>query len=335
MIKIKPIVISASAAFVFSFFTALIARSGLPVSLLKAVIFAAVFGGLALGIEFLYGKFLAEGSAQSSVSEGAETQPKVVGGKVDLVVSEEDLPDEGGSPSFLVEGRHVISQDDVGAGAASAGAAQSAASESAGAITAAEQNAALDAAEKVRSEKAAENIVAKGAASSAGGSSGQGAAASSAGQDEQNGQGIQNAKKAAFVPLDLTAKDVQAATVGGSASSSPAQEAAAPSSGEESSSSEAASAAGNSAPHAGQGAASSGGSGGVMDEELDELPDIADLGGNPAAAEEEVIEDSEFAEEGGIKMKRQTELPDGKVADVKDAPIMAEAIRTVLKKEDG
>ena len=29
-----------------------------------------------------------------------------------------------------------------------------------------------------------------------------------------------------------------------------------------------------------------------------------------------------------------TDLADGKIADVKDAPVMAEAIRTILKKEE-
>ena len=68
---------------------------------------------------------------------------------------------------------------------------------------------------------------------------------------------------------------------------------------------------------------------------MDDLPDIGEIGGaSSAEAEEGVIEDSEFAEEGIARPRRQTELSDGKVADVKDAPIMAEAIRTILSSEE-
>ena len=48
----------------------------------------------------------------------------------------------------------------------------------------------------------------------------------------------------------------------------------------------------------------------------------------------QVLDIAEFAEEGMAHPRRQTELSDGKVADVKDAPVMAEAIRTILKTEE-
>lgn len=112
MIKIKPIIISASIAFVLSFLTALIAKTGIPFSLLKAFIFAVVFGGLAAGIQFVYAKFLLEGTA--SVSE-IDAPQRPLGSKVDLVVSEEDLPNDGDALTFSFdEERHILTSEDVG-----------------------------------------------------------------------------------------------------------------------------------------------------------------------------------------------------------------------------
>ncbi len=291
MIKIKPIIASACAAFVFSFFTALFSRSGIPVSLLKAVIFAVVFGGLAVGVQVLYGMFLSEGSAPADT---AERQP--IGGKVDLVVSEEDLPEDKEAPVFFVDGRRVVTDDDV-----SSKPAQSAKTDSGdGGISAARQNQALAAAEKVREEKAAENIekkaqdisLAKERASAANESASPSGAAPS------------------FAPINLAAK-----------SASPLVEEAVP----------------NVVPETAAEKKAEAPSG---DSELDELPDISGLGMGggsdraAAAQDENVIEDSEFAQDGSVKVHRQTELADGKIADVKDAPVMAEAIRTILKKEE-
>lgn len=277
MIKIKPIIFSAAAAFVFSFFTALFAKSGLPVSLLKAVIFALVFGALAVGVQFLYANFLASGAAPQ---DAAAEDSKPVGGKVDLVVSEEDLPEDKDGPSFFVDGKHVVYNDDIKANAAAAPAPSNDP-----ALSVERQNEALDAAEKVREEKAAQNIAKKADGVLAAGGGGSGSAEEA---------------KPAFAPIDLAAK-----------SSEPA--------GQES----------ERAPAAPAPSASSS----VVDE-LDDLPDIGNLGGGSASAQEEVIEDSEFAQEGTAQPKRQTEFADGKVADVKDAPIMAEAIRTILKNEE-
>lgn len=275
MIKIKPIIFSACGAFVFSFFTALFAKSGLPIALLKAVIFAVVFGGLAVGIQFVYGNFLASSSAAPEAAE----ETKSVGGKVDLVVSEEDLPDDKDSPVFFVDGKHIISGDDVGEQ-----------SHSQGAVSVQSQNEALDAAEKVREAKAAQNIVQK--------------AEEAAVQEREPAKAPKKEPEAApaFAPINL------AANASPSGQSSPAQV---------------------SSPSASTG-----------DDELDDLPDIGDIGGvgggsaSPASEDDEVIEDSEFAQDGSVQVHRQTELADGKVADVKDAPVMAEAIRTILKKEE-
>ncbi len=285
MIKIKPIIFSASAAFVFSFFTALFAKSGLPVSLLKAAIFAVVFGGLAAGVQVLYGMFLSDGGA---APQEAQEEAKPVGGRVDLVVSEEDLPDDKEAPSFFVDGRRVVTDEDVGAKSPAAFQDVS----DGGAISAAQQNQALAAAEQVREAKAAENIEKRAQEISA---------ANAAAQEA----------KPSFAPINLAASGPSAPVVEEAVPETVPPQAEAPS-------------AAPSKPG---------------DPELDELPDISGFGGGgegaaQAAGQEDVIEDSDFAQDGSVKIHRQTELADGKVADVKDAPIMAEAIRTILKKEE-
>ena len=301
MVKIKPIIFSAGAAFVFSFFTALFAKSGFPIALLKAVIFAAVFGGIAVGVQFVFGIFLSDGggSAPQEVSEERQR----VGGKVDLVVSEEDLPDDKEAPAFFVDGRRVVTDEDVASNAAKAAAAESSMKSldggSDGAISAREQNQALEAAEGVRAQKAAENIEKKAREVSE--AKAASPAESSAGE-----------AKPAFAPIDLAAKGQAAEVSEEAVPTVVAEEREAPK-----------------APAK------------PSDPELDELPDISgfgNIGGGAAAPErgedDGVIEDSEFAQDGSVKIHRQTEFADGKVADVKDAPVMAEAIRTILKSEE-
>ena len=85
MIKIKPVVICASIALALSFFVSLLSRNSLPISLLKAVIFAAVFGGIAVGIQVVYDKFLSEGES-SSITESRAPQQETVGSLGDVVV---------------------------------------------------------------------------------------------------------------------------------------------------------------------------------------------------------------------------------------------------------
>lgn len=271
MIKIKPIVFSACAAFVLSFVIAIASKSGFAASLLKAAFFGLLFGGIAVGVQFVYSRFLAEGNAPAEAAE----EPKAMGSRVDLVVSEEDLPDDKDAPAFYVEGKHVLSNEDVGSPSMQAKPSQAkpaaSAEPAAEAFSAAEQNKALEAAEKVREQKAAENIVQKA-------------------EDVPVDVGVPQAQEAqpAFSPVSLAAGAVSA---NAAASTS---------------------------------------------DELDDLPDIGDIGGvsSAEAQEDGVIEDSEFAEEGMAHVSRQTELSDGRIVDVKDAPVMAEAIRTILKTEE-
>ena len=269
VIKMKPIIVSASLAFVLSFFTALVAKTGVPFSLLKAFVFAVIFGGLAAGIQFVYGKFLLEGAA--SVSE-AETQPRTLGSKVDLVVSEEDLPGDGDALTFSFDNeRHVLTSEDVGYAA---------------------QN---DAVEK-------RAPVSESAASVEG---------SLVSQESVAADGTKPSAK----PLEADEKKVPPLAVKPSPDTAAIESVSAD-------------------------AKVSAVAQGSFDAlpELDNLPDFgmgaSASGENGEDGDDGVIEDSDFAEEGGIASARQTEFSDGTVADTKDASLMAQAIRTVLAHEE-
>lgn len=279
MIKIKPVVICASVALALSFFVSLLSRNSLPISLLKAVIFAAVFGGIAVGIQVVYDKFLSEGEA-SSITESRAPQQKTVGSKVDLVVSEEDLPNEENAPTFALDStRHVLTAADVG----------------------------------VKASSARQNVVEQ-SARSAQPSAGVSDEAKSSGPsgNESVPTGNVSEENSAFVRQDLAAKP-EAANPSASSSEDSAQP--------ESSKSDDAK------------TASAGG------DELPELDDFPALGGDDSetkqsSEDEGVIEDSDFAEGGSPSIPRRTEFSDGTIADSKDASLMAEAIRTVLVKDE-
>lgn len=275
MIKIKPVVICASLALALSFFISLFSRNAFPLALLKAVIFAAVFGGLAVGIQVVYEKFLSDGEAP--VSESTETPQKVVGSKVDLVVSEEDLPNEENAPTFsLGSTRHVLTAADVGFKPASP--QESASEQEAASVAAPSADDAKPSAEP-GNESVSETRASEVAASSA---------------------------------QQVSAANSEAANVP-------------------------ASPAGNSAPH--EPPKSSGTKSSSVGDELPDLDSFPALDGGDSedkqdAEEESVIEDSDFAEEDSPSPMRRTEFPDGTVADSKDASLMAEAIRTVLVKDE-
>lgn len=69
-------------------------------------------------------------------------------------------------------------------------------------------------------------------------------------------------------------------------------------------------------------------------ESIDELPDIGNLSIDKKNNEiDDIISDSEFASEGEIP-SRAPVFPDGQVADGQDANVMAQAIRTLLSKDN-
>lgn len=278
MIKIKPVVICASIALALSFFVSLFSRNSLPISLLKAAIFAAVFGGIAVGIQVVYDKFLSDGDAP--IVDSNAPQQKAVGSKVDLVVSEEDLPDEENAPTFALDStRHVLTAADVGI------------KDSAARENSSEQNA--------RSAQPSET-----------------ASDSAKNSEASSNEGVSSEKvsdeSAAFVRKDLAAK--------------PETENNSASSGENSAQADSSKIDG----------AKSNSTGGDELPELDDFPAFSgdDSENKQSSEDDAVIEDSDFAEGGSPSIPRRTEFSDGTIADSKDASLMAEAIRTVLVKDE-
>ena len=71
----------------------------------------------------------------------------------------------------------------------------------------------------------------------------------------------------------------------------------------------------------------------VNDDQLDELPDVSELGILPGKNIDDVIKDSDFATEGRNSAALKAAFGDGIKTESKDTALMAEAIRTVLAKE--
>ena len=75
---------------------------------------------------------------------------------------------------------------------------------------------------------------------------------------------------------------------------------------------------------------------GTLDEEIDTLPDIGNLASDDKSEAEDnnLIEDSDFAESGTHESSQTAKFPDGSKAASHDTETMAKAIRTLLKKDE-
>lgn len=110
----KLITLSASVAFVLSFFTALISGAGMGIALLRAVILAVIFGLLSVGIHFLYEKFLNDGSEGSSSDGSQDAVLAPIGNKVDITIDDADLQEEDDTPKFVLTGQNqMLNKDDL------------------------------------------------------------------------------------------------------------------------------------------------------------------------------------------------------------------------------
>ncbi|MCH5290408.1 MAG: hypothetical protein J1D88_01455 [Treponema sp.] len=103
MIKPKQVAYAAAAGFVLSFLISVLVTHRFVPSLVRGLIFCAVFGALFVGVSLLYGKFLDDekddlGSDVSSEKEHAKT-----GGLVDITISDENLSDEPDGLLFNVD----------------------------------------------------------------------------------------------------------------------------------------------------------------------------------------------------------------------------------------
>lgn len=116
---LKVVIPFAACGFILSFVAGLFSHTSILSILLKALIFAIVFGGLGFAIELVFRKFLYEGTSeyQSDASEGilqAPTPSSSVGQKVDITIQDEELAPSESENHFVVgENHQMLNESDV------------------------------------------------------------------------------------------------------------------------------------------------------------------------------------------------------------------------------
>lgn len=104
----------ALAGFLISFFFGFFSRGGIGRILLYAFIFAAVFALVGFAVRFIGTTFL---RIDASAGGEGDVQRETTGNNVDIVVQDEDLPTEEGSPEFDVGGnRQMLNKEDYSDG---------------------------------------------------------------------------------------------------------------------------------------------------------------------------------------------------------------------------
>jgi hypothetical protein len=95
----RTVAIFASAGLVLSLLVGLLARNPFGVMLLRAVLFAILFGGVGAGMQYVVRRFLPEiTGGEAAPSEGADdAAAKPAGSTIDIVLPEE-LPAAEGAP---------------------------------------------------------------------------------------------------------------------------------------------------------------------------------------------------------------------------------------------
>lgn len=113
-VNFKMCSFTAAAAFVLSFFIALISGAGFGISLLRAIILAVCFGALSVGISFVYDKFLNEKSYDGTSTESTSDSAPTIGNKVDITIDDEELQEDDETPKFVLTGQNqMLSSDDL------------------------------------------------------------------------------------------------------------------------------------------------------------------------------------------------------------------------------
>ncbi len=106
MINPKNVCTAAIAGFILSFLIGVFAGNHLLTVFIRALIFAAVFAVLSVGVSFLFYKFLfvptASGEIDAPLAEAKAPSLSRGGSLVDITVDDEGLPDDAGSPRFSV-----------------------------------------------------------------------------------------------------------------------------------------------------------------------------------------------------------------------------------------
>ncbi|EPF27083.1 hypothetical protein HMPREF1221_00666 [Treponema socranskii subsp. paredis ATCC 35535] len=104
----------ALAGFLVSFFFGFFSRGGIGRILLFAFIFAAVFVLVGFVVQFIGTTFL---NIDASAGGAGASAHGTTGGNVDIVVQDEELPTEDGSPEFYVgENHQMLNKEDYSGG---------------------------------------------------------------------------------------------------------------------------------------------------------------------------------------------------------------------------
>ena len=101
MINPKYVGIAAGVGFIFTLLIGLFSKVAFPFFLLRSVISALVFGGIAIGISFLFQKFLSDATS-SDIEASSSAKTTEPGGVVNITIDDEVLADEAQLPRFTV-----------------------------------------------------------------------------------------------------------------------------------------------------------------------------------------------------------------------------------------
>ena len=113
----KYIGLFAACGFILSFVSGLFSHSSILSVLLKALIFAVIFGLLGFGISFIYSKFLSDGSGgefQSDYSADTSSVPSAgsaLGNNVDITIQDEELAPSESENHYVVGDNHQMLND--------------------------------------------------------------------------------------------------------------------------------------------------------------------------------------------------------------------------------
>ena len=116
----KSIGLFAACGFILSFVAGLFSHSSILSVLIKALIFAVVFGLLGLGISFIFNKFLSDGSGgdfqgeYTADSSPAASGASTLGQNVDITLQDEELrPSESENHFVVGENHQMLNDSDV------------------------------------------------------------------------------------------------------------------------------------------------------------------------------------------------------------------------------
>ena len=116
----KYVGLFVACGFILSFVSGLFSHSSILSILLKALIFAIVFGVLGFGISFIYSKFLSDGSGgdfqgeYTADSSSGLSQQSALGQNVDITIQDEELkPSESDNHFVVGENHQMLNDSDV------------------------------------------------------------------------------------------------------------------------------------------------------------------------------------------------------------------------------